>query len=152
MLRIRPSLTTAKSVPLIGLSAPSGPMPQEKRTWSPKPLGSPISLKRKSGKRCCTPAIKASTPSWPSPDISGSTYFASSAQCCLRISRRRLGVRHVERHHAREYRAPGQAGAKHVGVGDAVLKTQNYGLSSGLAGDQAGEHAADNDHVCVRHC
>jgi hypothetical protein len=30
MLRIRPSLTTAKSVPLIGLSAPSGPSPQEK--------------------------------------------------------------------------------------------------------------------------
>src|SRR6266436_3860968 len=28
MLRIRPSLTTAKSVPLIGLSAPSGPSPQ----------------------------------------------------------------------------------------------------------------------------
>jgi len=24
-------------------------------------------------KRCCTPEISASTPSWPSPDISGST-------------------------------------------------------------------------------
>ncbi len=44
MLRMRPSLSTAKSVPLIGLSPPSGPRPQEKRTWSPKPLGSPIRL------------------------------------------------------------------------------------------------------------
>jgi hypothetical protein len=32
MLRIRPSFITAKSVPLIGLSVPSGPRPQEKRT------------------------------------------------------------------------------------------------------------------------
>ena len=45
MLRIRPSFTTAKSVPLIGLSAPSGPSPQEKRTWSPKPLGCADQLK-----------------------------------------------------------------------------------------------------------
>src|SRR6478609_3916168 len=91
MLRMRPLLSTAKSVPLIGLSPPSGPKPQEKRRWSPKPLGSPISLNLKSGKRCCTPEIRASTPSWPAPDISGSTYLASLVQFAASISRRRPG-------------------------------------------------------------
>jgi hypothetical protein len=51
---MRPSFSVAKSVPLIGLSTPSGPRPQEKRRRSPKPFGSPISLNLNSGKRCCT--------------------------------------------------------------------------------------------------
>jgi len=60
-----------------------------------KAIGLADELKPEIRKRCCTHAINASTPSWPSPLISGSTYFASWPQCFLSISRRRLGVRYV---------------------------------------------------------
>ena len=73
----RPSLTTAKSVPLIGLSAPSGPSPQEKRTWSPKPLGLADQRERGTPESAAAPrrSARRRRRSWPSPDISGSNIF-----------------------------------------------------------------------------
>ena len=74
MLRMRPSLSTAKSVPLIGLSALSGPSPQEKRSVVAKTVGfadQPEFEIRKALLHACDQRDRRRQ--WPSPLIRGST-------------------------------------------------------------------------------